>query len=548
MKNLLLLITVLMYFFIVNSTNAAAPVNDMFANHITISGSSGSVTGSNSDATLEPEEPHHVYSPLLGYPGFGSNSVWWTWTAPTTAIYGFDTRGTSSNVFVCIYTGDNLTNLKKNVYNYRFAPLYATNGTTYQIAVVGADVTSTGKIVLNFYKSEISPWICAMRNTNNVLMGAAAPNGSFASLNEKIIFGTEIRTNQYGYTYGTKQSLKFYAQSGVTISDKKKNIILNNDNPSGAGTQYVILAFNGKILTIYDQLNSRLVSYKIKKELILHNEQPLSIEGIFEPFRDRNSTIFIYQFQLGFPPNGISSGLDIFDIKLKKKSSGVPLQNGFINIHSQKKQIISHEIEGTYNLNINFFKKEKSVAKHKIHLPIKGQIIYCTDGKGGIIYWTREFGSSGYVNSPLSYISGKGKLIFSNKTLVDSGETWNYVEGSLKNFVTVIKNGTSATLHSYKISKEMKKVGEVVVNNYGNSKFIENEIIVNQRLSDQEGFTIFNSNLKKKWTEPLAPGFIENLGKGVFVRHVETPGAGFTNYHFKIFKKKKTIAEHDLIL
>ena len=545
MKNLILLIAGIIIFFIINSVCKAAPVNDMFANRITISGASGSVTGSNSDATLEPGEPTHVYSYLLGYPGFGSNSVWWTWTAPSTAIYGFDTRGTSSNVFVCIYTGDNLTNLKKNVYNYRFAPLYATNGTTYQIAVVGADVTSTGQVLLNFYEAEISPWIYALRETNNVIMGTAAPNGSLATINEKIVFGSEIRTNQYGYMFETRHNIEFYAQTGITITDKKNKIIVDNITPPGAGTQYIILAFNGKILVIYDKLSNRLISYKVKKGFIQLNEQPLSIGGLFEPFWIHGSEIFIYQLHPGFPPNGIDFSLDVFDIKLKKENSGIPLQPGLIEIHSKKKQIISRSTEGTYNLNINFFKKGKSFAEHNVSLPQIGQVAYCTEGKGGLIYWTRKFGSSGYMNSPLSYISGKGKLIFDNKILADSGETWDYIDGSLKNLVIIVKNGVSVTLHSYKINKEMKKVGEAVVNNYSNSRFFGNEIIVNQRLSDQDGFTVYNSNLKKKWAEPLAPGFIENLGKGVFMRHVETLGVGETNYHFKIFNKKKTIAEHD---
>ena len=93
----------------------------------------------------------------------------------------------------------------------------------------------------------------------------------------------------------------------------------------------------------------------------------------------------------------------------------------------------------------------------------------------------------------------------------------------------------------------MEKIGNVIVNNYRDSKFIGKEIMVKQRLSSQEGFIIYNSKLKKKWTEPIGPGYLDNLGKGVFVREIITPGTGQTNYHFKIFNKTKTIAEHDFI-
>src|SRR5690349_2416488 len=54
----------------------AQPVNDSFASPTVINGSSGSVSGSNVGATLEPNEPS-----LAGNPG--GQSVWYVWTAPS---------------------------------------------------------------------------------------------------------------------------------------------------------------------------------------------------------------------------------------------------------------------------------------------------------------------------------------------------------------------------------------------------------------------------------------------------------------------------------
>ena len=296
---------------------------------------------------------------------------------------------------------------------------------------------------------------------------------------------------------------------------------------------------------VYDQLNSRLISYKVKNGFVLLNEQPLTINGIFDRVSINSSEISIYQFQFGFPPNEIISNANAFDIKLKNEQWSFSLQPGFIQLHSSKKQMFSRGTEGTYSLNIHFFKKGNSLAKHNVSLPPRGNIEYCTDGKGGLLYWTRKSGSPDYINSPLSYVSGKGKLVFNNKTLTDSGVMWDHADDSMKNFVTVVQNGASATLRSYKVNKEMEKIGEANVSNYRDSKFIGKELIVEQRLSGQEGFIIYNSKLKKKWAEPIAPGDLEYLGKGVFMREVITPGAGETNHHFIIFNKTKTIAEHD---
>ncbi len=545
MKKNTILIAVVIVLVMATSAYSAAPANDMFANRIIISGSSGTTNGNNSDATLEPGEPFHVYSSLFNNRGYGSNSVWWTWTAPSTATYDFDTRGTSSNVFVCVYTGDSITNLTKIVYNYRYVPLHATNGTTYHIAVTGADVTSTGQVVLNYYEEQTSPWITEMADTNSGLLEIATPNGSLASFHLKFIFSAETRTNQFGDMVEMRYDIEFYTQTGITVTDKKGNIIVNNVTPPGAGIQYIPIAFDGKILTIYDQLGNRLISYKVKNGLVLLNEQPLTIDGFFEPILRSGSEISIFLYQLGFPPNEAVTGAVAFDIKLNNEKWSFPMQPGFIHLHSSKKQMISRETEGTYNLNIHFFKKGNSLAKHNVGLPPRGRIEYCSDGKGGFLYWTSKYISPDYINSPLSYITKKGETIFDNKILTDSGVTWEHADDSMKNFVTVVRSGASATLRSYKVNKKMEKIGEVNVSNYRDSKFIGKELFVEQRLSGQEGFTIYNSKLKKKWTESIAPGHLEYLGNGVFMRKVITPGAGETNYHFKIFNKKKTIAEHD---
>jgi hypothetical protein len=122
------------------------PPNDNFANRIALTGDSANSTGSNIRATAEEGEPSQS-GPI--------NSVWWTWTAPSTGLYNIDTRGSSVDTYLSVFTGDDLPNLTLvganddgGGYFTSLVSLEATAGTTYQIAVDGW-ASHTGPINLN---------------------------------------------------------------------------------------------------------------------------------------------------------------------------------------------------------------------------------------------------------------------------------------------------------------------------------------------------------------------------------------------------------------
>ena len=60
--------------------------NDNFSNRIVLTGANVHVTGNNATATQEPGEPNPTSHA-------GSNSVWWTWTAPANGTVVIDTEG-----------------------------------------------------------------------------------------------------------------------------------------------------------------------------------------------------------------------------------------------------------------------------------------------------------------------------------------------------------------------------------------------------------------------------------------------------------------------
>ncbi|MBI4729150.1 MAG: hypothetical protein HY775_06555 [Acidobacteria bacterium] len=106
----------------------------------TISGASGSVTGTNTGATGEGSEPNHNgnSSPL--------ESIWFSWTAPSNGLWAFttDNPGTDYDTTMGIYTGgavDALAQIDADDDSgsglTSLVTFFAQSGTTYRVAVDG---------------------------------------------------------------------------------------------------------------------------------------------------------------------------------------------------------------------------------------------------------------------------------------------------------------------------------------------------------------------------------------------------------------------------
>ena len=122
------------------------PPNDNFANRIALTGATANATGTNRGATGEVGEP--AQSGQI-------NSVWWTWTAPTTGNYTFDTLGSGYDTYLSLFTGYDVSSLALVAVDDdgggNFASRISLNaiaGETYQIAVDGYSI-ATGPINLN---------------------------------------------------------------------------------------------------------------------------------------------------------------------------------------------------------------------------------------------------------------------------------------------------------------------------------------------------------------------------------------------------------------
>ena len=130
-------------------TNATPPpANDVFSSPQIIAGASGSVTGSNVNATKQPGEPDHGGDA-------GGTSVWYKWTAPTTGTELFDTCSSDFDTVLGAYTGTAVSSLTTlagggdDCGTQSRMSFPVTAGTIYRIAVDGFSA-DTGNIALHW--------------------------------------------------------------------------------------------------------------------------------------------------------------------------------------------------------------------------------------------------------------------------------------------------------------------------------------------------------------------------------------------------------------
>ncbi len=149
------------------------PPNDRFVNAQLLSGSAGSVTGSNARASGETDEPDHASNsrPL--------ESVWYRWTAPVNGVFTANTYGSSFDTTLALYTGSQVNALTQiaanddagNLQSFITAPVTA--GQTYYIGVDGTQ-SAEGLILLNFNLQPTVPGIINDNFSNRTILGGSS--------------------------------------------------------------------------------------------------------------------------------------------------------------------------------------------------------------------------------------------------------------------------------------------------------------------------------------------------------------------------------------
>ena len=126
------------------------PANDAFANAQVLTGATGTVTGTNVNATKETGEPAQAGNA-------GGASVWYSWTPAASGSVTIDTIGSAIDTTLGVYTGTAVNALTLRASNDDIASgntasrvtLTVTAGTTYRISVDGYNA-QRGAITLHW--------------------------------------------------------------------------------------------------------------------------------------------------------------------------------------------------------------------------------------------------------------------------------------------------------------------------------------------------------------------------------------------------------------
>ena len=188
---------------------------DAFRSRGALTGASGRRDGSNVGAGIETGEPNHAGNS-------GGASVWWTWTAPATGEVTFDTRGSSFDTLLAVYTGTSLNRLTPVASNddagsggrQSEVSFRAQQGRTYHVVVDGYG-GATGAVVLNWRAAS------AGSGSKNPLReqvfdnpGPGKPNyviaGDNAGLQYWFTPGGDVSQSLYEKADGTERVRTFY--------------------------------------------------------------------------------------------------------------------------------------------------------------------------------------------------------------------------------------------------------------------------------------------------------------------------------------------------
>jgi len=200
--------------------STSPPTNDNFANAQTLTVNSGSITGSNANATKEAGEPDPAGNP-------GGASVWYRWTAPGDGTVTMNTSGSGFNTLLAVYTGSSLNALTLVAQNdddpqfagqttSRIFPFLVTGGTVYWIAVdgykAGTAPPATGPVTLS--------WTFSPPPANDHLAAGQALTGDTGSLGATIVGATKEtgEPNHAGNSGGHSLWYRWSAASAGTLT------------------------------------------------------------------------------------------------------------------------------------------------------------------------------------------------------------------------------------------------------------------------------------------------------------------------------------------
>jgi hypothetical protein len=479
-------------------------------------------------ATLEPGEPHYG----------NSNTVWWTWSPPSYAVYQFDTFGSSFDTYLAVFIGDVVTSLYTDARNddalgtlQSAVCLESGPGTDFRIQVSGSKAGDVGTIALNWHRITVwSDWFYSHSYTDTYFDVEFGADLSVLSLWYMQAWKVYYRTNELGCEERRYESSCVYT-NGITITDRNHNKRIDNKLPEGIGENFSFENYDGEQILVYDPDSKKLMAFKAKQDVFVKsNEQAIDDFG-GAWFDGSEIHVFVYRDNM--------EGLRVFDKKLKKEKWTVPLAEG--DIGTIGKGLIARTIWSNSSVAITCTKKgKKLVAQHFISNVVIGSTHIEHDSKGGVLYWTNKSGT----NSPLTYVDKKGARIVDDQSLTDVGDVWSFesFDGKTLYVSKHVGDGTNV-FYVYKV-KGLANLGKKEVD-CGAMLRAGRKAYIFSYCGAGSGLIVCDKKLKKeKWTEPQADGDIWRLRKEIFVRMTRSTAGDIVTETHKLFNRQGEIVTY----
>ena len=205
--------------------------NDAFSDRQTLSGSSGSVNGTNVGATVESGEPYHAGDA-------GGSSIWYSWTAPANGPVTFDTFQSTFDTLLGVYTGNSVgalnfvgSNDDANGTLQSRVSFNAVAGVTYQIAIDGYG-GATGTTVLHWLLSQPTAAISVTASPSTA--GSVSGGGTYASGSSATVLATAAPG--YAFTNWTENGAIVSTAASYSFSVTGNRNLTAHFAPVGSGS------------------------------------------------------------------------------------------------------------------------------------------------------------------------------------------------------------------------------------------------------------------------------------------------------------------------
>jgi hypothetical protein len=231
----------------INIADAARvrPPGDSFGSPQPLSGAKFNVNGINGAATRESGEPDHLTADSRSS---GENSVWYSWTAPSSGQVEMNTCQANIDSILAVYTGSDIGTLSRVADDRNSCPevygskvtFNATAGTTYRIAVADTGAENSENTFTLKVIDRTPPSVTGTTPANDatgVLQGANVSATFTEAMQASTITANTFKLRKAGTTTNVA--------AAVSYDPATKSATLNPNNNLKAGATYVATVTTG---------------------------------------------------------------------------------------------------------------------------------------------------------------------------------------------------------------------------------------------------------------------------------------------------------------